>query len=68
MALQREGAAQVILDADLTGPRLATVLQDLLSRPDDLTRQAMHSRRLGRPQATDAIVTSCLRLLKYPDT
>lgn len=68
IALQREGAAQVILDADLTGQRLATVLQDILARPEDLTRQAAHSRRLGKPQATDAIVTSCLRLLEHPDT
>lgn len=63
LALQRQGAAQVLLDADLTGARLSEVLEPLLSKPDLLGQQAAHSRRLGRPQAADAIVTACLQLL-----
>ena len=63
MALQRQGAAQVILDADLTGARLYEVLEPLLWKPELLSQQAAHSRRLGRPQAADAIVTACLQLL-----
>src|SRR5947209_4174502 len=63
MALQRQGAAQVILDADLTGARLYEVLEPLLWKPEILRQQAAQSRRLGRPQAADAIVTTCLRLL-----
>ena len=64
MALQRQGAAQVILDADLTGARLYEVLEPLLWKPELLSQQAAHSRRLGRPQAADAIVTACLQLLR----
>ena len=63
MALQRQGAAQVILDADLTGARLYEVLEPLLCQPELLSQQAAQSRRLGRPQAADAIVTTCLDLL-----
>ena len=64
MALQRQGAAQVILDADLTGARLYEVLEPLLWKPELLRQQAAQSRRLGRPQAADAIVTVCLQLLR----
>jgi UDP-N-acetylglucosamine--N-acetylmuramyl-(pentapeptide) pyrophosphoryl-undecaprenol N-acetylglucosamine transferase len=66
MALQRQGAAQVILDADLTGARLYEVLEPLLWKPEFLRQQAAHSHRLGRPQAADAIVTTCLQLLGSP--
>src|SRR6185295_18800653 len=64
MAMQRHGAAQVILDAELTGAYLYEVLAALLSKPDLLLQQAMSSRGLGRPQAADAIVTTCLQLLR----
>ena len=64
MALQRHGAAQVILDADLTGARLYEVLEPLLWKPELLRQQAAQSRHLGRPQAADAIVTTCLQLLR----
>ena len=63
MALQQQGAAQVILDADLTGARLYEVLEPLLWKPEILSQQATQSRRLGRPQAADVIVTTCLELL-----
>jgi UDP-N-acetylglucosamine--N-acetylmuramyl-(pentapeptide) pyrophosphoryl-undecaprenol N-acetylglucosamine transferase len=63
MALQRQGAAQVILDAELTGARLYEVLEPLLRKPELLQQQAACSRALGRPQAADAIVTTCLHLL-----
>jgi len=63
MALQRQGAVQVILDAELTGVRLYEVLEPLLRKPELLQQQAACSRALGRPRAADAIVTSCLHLL-----
>jgi UDP-N-acetylglucosamine--N-acetylmuramyl-(pentapeptide) pyrophosphoryl-undecaprenol N-acetylglucosamine transferase len=63
LALQRQGAAQVLLDADLTGARLCETLEPLLCKPEILEQQAAHSRRLGQPQAADAIVTACLQLL-----
>src|SRR5262245_50560302 len=64
MALQRQGAAQVILDADLTGARLYEALEPLLRKPELLLQQAACSYALGRPQAADAIVTACLRVLR----
>jgi len=63
MSMQRQGAAQVILDAELTGARLYEVLEPLLRKPELLQQQAAHSRALGRPQAADAIVITCLQLL-----
>jgi UDP-N-acetylglucosamine--N-acetylmuramyl-(pentapeptide) pyrophosphoryl-undecaprenol N-acetylglucosamine transferase len=63
MALQQRGAAQVILDAELTGPRLYEVLRQYIETPEKLRSQAECSRRLGRPQAADTIITACLRLL-----
>jgi UDP-N-acetylglucosamine--N-acetylmuramyl-(pentapeptide) pyrophosphoryl-undecaprenol N-acetylglucosamine transferase len=63
MALQRQGAAQVILDADLTGARLYEALEPFLRKPELLLQQAACSYALGRPQAADAIVTACLRVL-----
>jgi UDP-N-acetylglucosamine--N-acetylmuramyl-(pentapeptide) pyrophosphoryl-undecaprenol N-acetylglucosamine transferase len=63
MALQRQGAAQVILDAELTGTRLYEVLEPLLRKPELLQQQAACSYALGQPQAADTIVTACLRVL-----
>jgi len=39
------------------------VLETLLRKPELLQQQAVCSRALGRPQAADAIVTTCLHLL-----
>jgi UDP-N-acetylglucosamine--N-acetylmuramyl-(pentapeptide) pyrophosphoryl-undecaprenol N-acetylglucosamine transferase len=66
MAMQRQGAAQVILDAECIGARLYEALEPLLSKPELLSEQATRSRALGRPQAADAIVTTCLQLLHKP--
>ena len=63
MALQRQGAAQVIFDAELTGARLYEALEPLLRKPELLQQQAACSRALGRSRAADAIVTTCLHLL-----
>ena len=65
-ALQEQGAAQVILESDLTAERLAETILTLLTQPEQLRQQRERSRRLGRPQAADAIVTSCLQLLGIP--
>ncbi len=64
LAMQHQGAAQVIFDAELSGARLAEVLEPLLDTPDLLHQQAAQSRALGRPQAAEAIVTACVQLLQ----
>ncbi len=66
LAMQRQGAAQVILETQLSGTHLYEALRRLLTHPEDLRRQAAHSRRLGRPQAADEIVTACLQLVGLP--
>jgi UDP-N-acetylglucosamine--N-acetylmuramyl-(pentapeptide) pyrophosphoryl-undecaprenol N-acetylglucosamine transferase len=63
MALQQQGAAQVIPDAEFTGARLYAELKTLLLHPERLQQQAAQSRQLARPQAAEAIVTACLQLL-----
>jgi UDP-N-acetylglucosamine--N-acetylmuramyl-(pentapeptide) pyrophosphoryl-undecaprenol N-acetylglucosamine transferase len=65
LALQQQGAAQMILEAELTGERLYEAIHTLLRHPEQLHQQTEHSRRLGKPQAADTIVTSCLRLLGF---
>jgi UDP-N-acetylglucosamine--N-acetylmuramyl-(pentapeptide) pyrophosphoryl-undecaprenol N-acetylglucosamine transferase len=64
LTLQDHGAAQVILDADLTGVRLSAAIGELLEHPEVLRQQAACSLQLGRPQAADTIITSCLALLE----
>ena len=61
--MQQQGAAQVILDAELTGSRLYEAVHQFVEAPEKLRSQATCSRRLGRPQAADAIITACLRFL-----
>lgn len=63
MALQQQGAARVIPDAELTGERLYAEIQSLLLHPEQLQQQAVHSQKLARPDAAEAIVTACLQLL-----
>ncbi len=55
-SLEREGAALVIRDQDLTGPVLCEKLTRLLERPAELEAMARASRRLGRPRALEEIV------------
>lgn len=67
-ALQLQGAAQVILDTELTGERLYRAIHDLLIHPQRLCQQAAQSSRFGKPQAADNIVTLCLQLIASPVT
>ncbi len=62
-ALAEAGAAEVILERDLTGERLARLIADLLTEPERLARMAARSRALGRPEAAERIVTDCLDLV-----
>ena len=63
LALWRQGAAHVILDAELTGQRLYEYLQPYILDPASLREQAAQSRRLGRPHAARDIVNACLQML-----
>jgi len=65
-ALAEAGAAELLLERDLTGKSLAAILQSLLSAPTRLSGMAEASRRLGRPDAAEKIVSDCLELLGVP--
>jgi UDP-N-acetylglucosamine--N-acetylmuramyl-(pentapeptide) pyrophosphoryl-undecaprenol N-acetylglucosamine transferase len=54
------GAAEVIPDAELDGPRLAEAVGSLLSDPAGLDRMAEASRRLARPDAAERIAAEVL--------
>ena len=52
--LEREGAAVLLSDIDCDGPRLAALLDGLLSDPGTLDAMGKAARSLGRPDAADA--------------
>ena len=63
-ALERAGAARVILDRDLTDKTLSALLGELLSEEGKLRRMAEKSRALGRPEAADEIADLVLEIAK----
>ena len=62
-ALVDTGAAQMVLESELTGEVLARLLDDLAASPKRLTAMATQSRNLGRPNAARFIVDDCYQLL-----
>jgi UDP-N-acetylglucosamine--N-acetylmuramyl-(pentapeptide) pyrophosphoryl-undecaprenol N-acetylglucosamine transferase len=58
--MERGGAAVVIADAELTGPRLAHEVGGLLADPDRLGVMARASAELARPDAAQEIATEVL--------
>ena len=63
-ALERAGAARVILDRDLTDKTLSALLGELLSESGKLQRMAEASRALGRPEAADEIADLVLEIAR----
>jgi UDP-N-acetylglucosamine--N-acetylmuramyl-(pentapeptide) pyrophosphoryl-undecaprenol N-acetylglucosamine transferase len=63
LAFQNQGAGQVLPDVELSGARLYAIIHHLMQHPETLRVQAECSRRLGRPQAADAVITTCLSLI-----
>src|SRR5262245_28154606 len=61
-ALQARGAAEMILDQELTGARLAERIRDYFFDRAKLTRMAAAARALGRPDAAARIVDQCYAL------
>jgi UDP-N-acetylglucosamine--N-acetylmuramyl-(pentapeptide) pyrophosphoryl-undecaprenol N-acetylglucosamine transferase len=56
------GAAEMILDRDLTGEHLGARLVALLDAPDRRAELAARARALGRPDAAERVADACLRL------
>jgi len=63
-ALQRIGAARLILDRNLDGETLSGAIVELLERPDELQRMESAMRRMAHPQAATRIVDELERLGK----
>lgn len=55
-ALENSGAAKMILQAELTGERLAAEIGGLLSDPEKVTEMETAARSLGRPDAAERTV------------
>ena len=55
------GAAVVIPDAELTGPRLAREIGELLGDPSRLRAMAEAAERVARPDAAEAVAREVLR-------
>src|SRR5947208_3447724 len=60
--LVRAGAAEMILDAELAGARLAERLHALLDDAGRRAAMAARARELGRPDAAARVAEECLRL------
>jgi len=60
--LVRAGAAEMILDRELSGERLAARLAALLDDPPRRIAMAAQARGLGRPDAAERVAAECLRL------
>jgi UDP-N-acetylglucosamine--N-acetylmuramyl-(pentapeptide) pyrophosphoryl-undecaprenol N-acetylglucosamine transferase len=61
-ALVARGAAELILDQELSGEKLAARLRFYLGAPEQLASMAHAARALGRPEAAQTIVDECYAL------
>lgn len=62
-SLVRQGAAEMILERDLDGKKLAQRIQHYAAAPEELARMSARTARLGRPEAAKAIVDDIYELL-----
>lgn len=63
-ALEAAGAAEVILDRELTGDALQEKIEDLLLHKDRLRRMQKAARQAGRPRAAQEIARQSLALAR----
>jgi UDP-N-acetylglucosamine--N-acetylmuramyl-(pentapeptide) pyrophosphoryl-undecaprenol N-acetylglucosamine transferase len=63
-ALSRTGAAEVIAEKELSGARLAEVIEQLYSHPHIVRRMEVAAAALGKGHAARDIVDSCLALVR----
>ncbi|MGE5559515.1 MAG: undecaprenyldiphospho-muramoylpentapeptide beta-N-acetylglucosaminyltransferase [Chloroflexota bacterium] len=62
--LSSAGAADVILESDLTGQRLVDRVLAIIDSPERLKQMATRSRALGKPNATSDIADAVLALVR----
>jgi len=58
-----KGAAKMILDRNLSGANLASMIRSLFQDPVTIQRMEHVSARLGRPDAAQRVVDECYRLV-----
>jgi UDP-N-acetylglucosamine--N-acetylmuramyl-(pentapeptide) pyrophosphoryl-undecaprenol N-acetylglucosamine transferase len=61
--MERAGAAVIVADADLDGPRLAREVTALIGAPERLTAMRAAARGTARPDAADLIAKDLLALV-----
>lgn len=61
-ALARRGAATLILDRDMNGPRLFDAIRELLDAPERLSQMEAAIRPMAQPEAASRIVEELVRL------
>ena len=62
LALTEKGAAEMILQAELTGQLLAERIEYYASHPQIVQQMAVKAKRMGKPDASKAIVDDLYRL------
>jgi UDP-N-acetylglucosamine--N-acetylmuramyl-(pentapeptide) pyrophosphoryl-undecaprenol N-acetylglucosamine transferase len=64
--LAQAGAALVMREDELTSGRLASEIKNLLQNPAQLQEMAQASRKLGHPEAADAVIALMQELVVSP--
>ncbi len=60
----KAGAAEMILDKDLTGKKVAERILSWVEHPNKLSKMAEASKNLGHPDAANEIVSACFLLVR----
>ncbi len=61
--LSKSGAAFLILNQELTGEKIAAMIDKLINDPQELQQMEERSKALGRPQAAAIIAAECQKYL-----
>ena len=62
--MEQQGAAVVILDAELNGTRLIEVIDELVNSPQKLDDMGNASKKIGCPKAAESIAKMALTMIK----
>ncbi|MDI6686646.1 MAG: undecaprenyldiphospho-muramoylpentapeptide beta-N-acetylglucosaminyltransferase [Desulfobacterales bacterium] len=63
-SLENAGAAEIILQKDLTGKKIAERIEYYASNPEALKAMALRAKSIGRSDAAEAIVDDCYKLIE----
>ncbi len=61
--LSNAGAAFLVLNEELTGEKIAAMIEKLINDPQELQQMEERTRALGRPQAAAIIAAQCQKYL-----